>query len=65
MRPAHSDDAQTPAHPRPRPGLSHRHRTSTKPRRPPARPGAHPDRRGHRHPRPTTGSQRRPTAVLG
>ncbi len=26
--------------------------------------GAHPDRRGHRHPRPTTGSQRRPTAVL-
>nr|WP_305035749.1 transposase [Mycobacterium tuberculosis] len=44
--------------------LDHRHRTSTKPRRPPARPGAHPDRRGHRHPRPTTGSQRRPTAVL-
>ncbi len=46
------------------PPFSHRHRTSTKPRRPPARPGAHPDRRGHRHPRPTTGSQRRPTAVL-
>ncbi len=44
------------------PGLLHA--TERRQTTPPARPGAHPDCRDHRRPRPdTTGSQRRPTAV--